>query len=80
MEKIHSTRKGNIWLNVFKTDDKQLLITVSKSFLNKDGQWERTPFLNPSQGDIHDLMDVLLEFHGFEKMLEAQAQRACLAS
>ena len=80
MEKIHSARKGSIWLNVFKTDDKQLLITVSKSFLNKDGEWEWTPFLNPGQGDIHDLMDVLLEFHEFEKMLEAQAQRACLAS
>jgi hypothetical protein len=76
MEKIRSTRRGNIWLNVFKTDDNQLLITVSKSFLNKDGQWERTPFLNPRRGDIRDLMDALLEFHEFEKMLDGWAQRA----
>ena len=46
------------------------------SFLNKDGQWERTPFLNPKRGDIRDLMDALLEFHEFEKMLEGWAQRA----
>ena len=76
MEKIHSTTRGNIWLNVFKTDDNQILITVSKSFLNKDGQWERTPFLNPSRGDIRDLADALLEFSEFEKMIKGRAQRA----
>ena len=69
MEKIQSIRKGSIWLNVFKTDDSQILTTVNKSYKNKDGQWEQTPFLNPSRGDIHNLMDALQEFHEFEKMI-----------
>ena len=74
MEKIQSIRKGNIWLNVFKTDDSQILTTVNKSYKNKDGQWGQTPFLNPSRGDIHNLMDALQEFHEFEKMIDAGAQ------
>jgi hypothetical protein len=68
MEKIESIRKGSIWLNVFKTDDGQILATVNKSFMNKDGQWNQTPFLNTRRGDIRDLMDALLEFHEFEKL------------
>ena len=71
MEKIQSIRKGSIWLNVFKTDESQILTTVNKTYRNKDGQWKRTPFLNPRRGDIHDLMDALAEFHEFEKMIEA---------
>ena len=74
MEKIQRIRKGNIWLNVFKTDDGQILATVNKSFMNKDGQWDQTPFLNPRRGDIHDLMDALLKFHEFEKMIQSGAQ------
>jgi hypothetical protein len=73
MEKIQSIRKGRIWLNVFKTDDSQILMTVNKTYKNKDGQWNQTPFLNPRRGDVHDLMDALQEFHEFEKMIKAGA-------
>ena len=72
MEKIKSIRKGSIWLNVFKTDDSQILATVKKTFLNKDGQWNQTQFLNARRGDILDLMDALQEFHELEKMIEAR--------
>lgn len=72
MEKIKSIRKGSIWLNVFKTDDSQILATVKKTFLNKDGQWNQTQFLNARRGDILDLMDALQEFHELEKMIGAR--------
>ena len=71
MEKIESIRKGNIWLNVFKTDDGQILATVNKTYRNKNGQWDQTPFLNPRRGDIQDLMDTLLAYHEFEKIIKA---------
>jgi hypothetical protein len=74
MEKIQSIRKGSIWLNVFKTDESQILTTVNKTYKNKDGQWKQTPFLNPRRGDIHDLMDALQEFHALEKAIEIGAQ------
>ena len=74
MEKIQSIRKGSIWLNVFKTDESQILTTVNKTYRNKDGQWKQTPFLNPRRGDIHDLMDALQEFQEFEKIIEIGAQ------
>ena len=72
MEKIESIRKGSIWLNVFKTEDGQALCTVNKSYLTKDGQWDKTDFLNPGRGDIRDLMDAVMEFHEFEKMTQAR--------
>ena len=75
MEKLESIRKGNIWLNVFKTDDGQILATVNKTYRDKNGQWGRTPFLNPRQGDIRDLVDAVEEFHQFEKMGNAGGQR-----
>lgn len=71
MEKIKSLRKGNIWLNVFKTDDGQLLTTINKTYMKRNGEWDQTPFLNSRRGDIRDLMDALLEFHEFEKTVEA---------
>jgi len=67
MEKIESIRKGNIWLNVFKTDDGQILATINKTYRDKNGQWEQTAFLNPRRGDIYDLMDAIEEFRQFEK-------------
>ena len=67
MEKIESIRKGNIWLNVFKTDDGQILATINKTYRDKNGQWEQTAFLNPRRGDIHDLMDAIEEFRQFKK-------------
>jgi hypothetical protein len=72
MEKIKSLKKGNIWLNVFKTDDGQLVATINKTYLRRNGEWDQTPFLNSRRGDIRDLMDVLFEFHEFEKMVEGQ--------
>ena len=75
MEKIESIRKGNIWLNVFKTDDGQILATVNKTYRNKNGQWDQTPFLNPRRGDTQDLVDALQEFHELEKMAKAGGQQ-----
>ena len=74
MEKIESIRKGNIWLNVFKTDDGQILATVNKTYRDKNGQWEQTAFLNPRRGDIHDLMDAIEEFRQFEKVTNPGGQ------
>ena len=70
MEKIESIRKGSIWLNVFKTGDGQILVTANKTY-RKNGEWNRTSFLNPRRGDILDLMDCLSEFHEFEKVVKA---------
>ncbi len=75
MEKVESFRKGNIWLNVFKTDNGQILATVNKTYRDKNGQWGRTSFLNPRQGDIRDLVDAVEEFRQFEKILDKGAQR-----
>jgi hypothetical protein len=75
MEKIERIRKGNIWLNVFKTDDGQILATVKKTYLDKNGQWQQTPFLNPRRGDIRNLVDAVEEFRQFEKMVNAGGQR-----
>ena len=72
---VESFRKGNIWLNVFKTDNGQILATVNKTYRDKNGQWGRTPFLNPRQGDIRDLVDAVEAFRQFEKMLNAGGQR-----
>ena len=76
MEKVNSNRKGSIWLNVFRTDDGQILVTVNKSFMNRDCQWSWTPFLNTRRGDLHDLMDLLIEFHESEKSIKVEGGRA----
>lgn len=70
MEKIESIRKGNIWLNVFKADKGEILVTINKTYRDKDGEWNQTAFLNPRRGDIKDVMDALTEFHEFEKILK----------
>ena len=72
MKKMTSLKKGNIWLNVFMTDDGQLMATINKTYKNRNGEWNQTPFLNSRRGDFHDLMDAISEFHEFEKMVEGQ--------
>lgn len=72
MEKIESIRKGSIWLNVFKTVDGKILVTINKTYINKGGEWDRTRFMNPRRGDILDLMDCLINFHEFEKIVHAE--------
>ena len=72
MKKIHSIRKGRIWLNVIRTDGDNILVTINKTYMRKKGLWERTRFLNPRRGDILNLMDCLTEFHELEKMVEAE--------
>ena len=67
MEKLKGIRKGRIWLNVFKTDDREIIVTVNKTYMDKDGKWNHTPFLNPRRGDIEDLRDCVFEFHEFAK-------------
>ena len=74
MKKIESIRKGRIWLNVFKTDDGKILTTINKTYKNKNGEWNQTPFLNPRRGDILDLMDCLINFHEFEKMVKSEGE------
>jgi hypothetical protein len=70
MEKIDSFRKGNVWLNVFKTDDGQLLVTINKTY-NKNGEWQSTSILNERRGDIEDLRDCLFKFHELRKSVNA---------
>lgn len=72
MEKIQSIRKGQIWLNVFKTEDGQVLVTINKTYRDKSGEWNQTQFLNTRRGDIEDLRDALSEFHEFEKTLKLE--------
>jgi len=72
MEKIQNIRKGSIWLNVFKTDDGKILVTINKTYINKEGEWDQTRFLNPRRGDILDLMDCLTNFHEFEKIVHVE--------
>ncbi|MFC1489105.1 hypothetical protein ACFL6B_04575 [Thermodesulfobacteriota bacterium] len=69
MEKIESIRKGQIWLNVFRTDDGELAVTIKKSYPAGDGEWKQTPFLRSGRRDVEHLMDALGEFHEFEKMI-----------
>ncbi|VBB44932.1 hypothetical protein TRIP_B350103 [uncultured Desulfatiglans sp.] len=67
MEKLKGIRKGRIWLNLFKADDGELIATVNKTYMNKEGKWNYTPFLHPRRGDIEDLRDCISEFHEFAK-------------
>lgn len=75
MEKIESIRKGSIWLNVFKANDGELVVTINKTFMNKDGEWNQTPFLNLRRGDVLDVMDCLCELHEFEKIIKVEGGR-----
>jgi len=68
MEKVHSIRKGNIWLNVFKTDDGETLVSLTKTYRDKDGNWNRTPFINPRRGEVKDILACIDEYHEFEKL------------
>lgn len=67
MEQIEKIRKGSIWLNVFRTDEGELALTIRKSYPTKEG-WKQTNFFKPEQGDIRNIMDALMAFHEFEKM------------
>ena len=51
MEKIESIRKGMIWLNVFKMEDGQILMTVTKTNKDKNGKWNQTPYLITRRGE-----------------------------
>lgn len=61
MQKIESFRKGRIWLNVFKTPEGELAVTVKKSF-RADGNWKTTPFFRPEYRDIDNLKCLLDQF------------------
>ena len=63
MKKIKSIRKGNVWLNVFQTDDDEILVTLNKTYRNQKGEWKKTNFLNPRRGDLYDVLDILKELN-----------------
>ena len=63
MKKTKSIRKGNVWLNVFQTDDGDILVTLNKTYRNQKGEWKKTNFLNPRRGDLYDLLDILKELN-----------------
>ena len=67
-ERIQSTRKGSIWLNVSKAEDGQIVATINKTW----SEWNQRSFPYSRRGDILDLMDALYEFHEFEKMLKGE--------
>ena len=72
MEKIYSIRKGRTWLNVFRADGSRILTTINKAYLNKDGVWKTTSFLNPKRGDIQDLMEALRDYVEQETSIKMQ--------
>jgi hypothetical protein len=67
MEKLETIRKGQIWLTVFKTEDEDLIVTMQRTYRDRDGRLKFTPFLNASRGDIRDVNDCLSRFHEFER-------------
>lgn len=68
MEKIDRLRKGNIWVNVFRTDEGEILMTINRTYMDKNGEWKVTQFLNPRRGDVDDLRDALVSLHELEKV------------
>ena len=61
MEKIKSFQSGRVWLNVFKTDDGQEIVTINKSYM-RDGEWKSTPFFNASRGDMENIKKALEQY------------------
>ncbi len=66
MKKIENFRKGQIWLNIFKTDEDETIVTINKTYRGRTGEIIPTPFLIPRRGDIQDLTDCLHEFLEWE--------------
>ena len=61
MEKIKSFQSGRVWLNVFKTDDGQEIVTINKSYM-RDGEWKSTPFFNADRGDMESVKKALEQY------------------
>lgn len=76
MKKIESIHRGRMWLNIFCTDDGQVLLTINKSCRDREGRWKETPFLKSDSKDIDDLMELLSEFRKGAKALSARARLA----
>jgi len=66
MKKLEGIQKGQIWLNILKTDDVEIAITICKSYPTTEG-WKQTNFLRPEAGDITNLLQALKEFHELRK-------------
>ena len=73
MQKLKSIRKGQIWINVLKTDDDQTAITICKSYPTTEG-WKQTNFLRAETGDIKNLLQGLKEFHEEQKSYEKEGE------
>ena len=61
MKKIKSFKSGGVWLNVFKTDDGQEIVTINKSY-TRNGEWNSSPFFNVDRGDMEDIKNVLEQY------------------
>ena len=61
MEKIKSFQSGRVWLNVFKTDDGQEIVTINKSYM-RDGEWKSTPLFNADRGDMENVKKTLEQY------------------
>ena len=61
MEKIKSFQSGRVWLNVFKTESGQEIVTINKSYI-RDGEWKSTPFFNAVRGDMENVKKALEQY------------------
>ena len=75
MEKIEGFRKGRMWLNVFRTQNDELVLTIKKSYPAGNGQWKYTDLINPARGDIKDLEYLLVRFAAFQEEKEIEVSR-----
>ena len=57
-KKIDSTREGNIWLNVFETQEGIELFSLTKSYKTKEG-WRYSNFFQQDAGDADCIVRVL---------------------
>ena len=62
MEKLDSIRKCQIWLNVFRRDDGEIVITFCKSYPTTNG-WKMTDFVRPGADDKKRILEALQEYY-----------------
>ena len=73
MEKIKTFRRGRVWLNVFKTPEGGLALTVRKSYPAED-KWKSTHYFRPRYKDVQNLQSVLKDFLAAQEDLESYGE------